>query len=100
MVELRKKQEEATIAGKVEKYIKEKFVNMITINIDKDGKVSTEGNADTKVKTNTKVKDFCIKEKKFIAHGTHEDFYCSKSMIAPGSSHLNQALRMSGFRFG
>ena len=58
MVELRKKQEEATIAGKVEKYIKEKFVNMITINIDKDGKVSTEGNADTKVKTNTNQPNF------------------------------------------
>lgn len=58
MVELRKKQEEATIVGKVENYIKEKFVNMITINIDKDGKVSTEGNADTKVKTNTNQPNF------------------------------------------
>ncbi len=39
-----------------------------------------------KVKTNTKVKDFSIKENKFIAHGTHEDFHCTKLMIAPGSS--------------
>ena len=31
---------------------------MITINIDKDGKVSTEGNADTKVKTNTNQPNF------------------------------------------